>query len=118
MNKGMFVAALLAVFLFISSGLAYGGDYVVTRWRPSGKGCGRRMAGASVTIKYRGSGTRLLSTSCITAVFEDETSCQATGSELDNVRISPGGKGVTRHVCFCGSRARLRDILYTCKEPF
>ncbi len=117
MKKSLFLASSLAVFLLISSGVAYGGEYVVSKWRQSSKGCGR-MAGASVKIRYHGSGTRLLNTSCVTAVFEDETSCQATGTELDNIRISPGGKGVSRHVCFCGSRARIRDILYTCREPF
>ncbi|HBG92072.1 MAG: hypothetical protein A3J81_01880 [Nitrospirae bacterium RIFOXYB2_FULL_43_5] len=112
-----FTACILMLFY---SGTVFGGDYIITKWRPISskhKRAKLQKREATITIKYQGSGSRLINNSCFKAVFEDDSECDGTYGDFKDTRID-SGRRITRRVYFCENKYKIKEITYTCKDSF
>ncbi|MBT9537471.1 MAG: hypothetical protein Q8M34_05885 [Thermodesulfovibrionales bacterium] len=121
MLKRFFLMSCAAVILtFCYSEMAFGGDYVITKWRPISSKYRKaklQKREATITIKYHGSGSRLINNNCFKAVFEDDSTCDGTYGDFKETRINSGQR-ITRRVYFCENKYKIKDITYTCKDSF
>ncbi|GAB4486137.1 MAG: hypothetical protein OHK006_13510 [Thermodesulfovibrionales bacterium] len=116
MGKNAFFCAGIVLLMFgVAARNAGAGDVVITKWNPSSKQChGNR--GANVTVRYLGEGSKLVSNGCFRAVFPDNSYCEGSDGDFDDIRVTDNGKETTRAVCFCRSSYRIREIVYRCQD--
>ena len=102
------------------SGTVFGGDYIITKWRPISskhKRAKLQKREATITIKYQGSGSRLINNSCFKAVFEDDSECDGTYGDFKDTRID-SGRRITRRVYFCENKYKIKEIQASIKKIY
>ena len=121
MLKRFFLMSCAACILtFCYSDTALGGDYIITKWRPISskhKMAKLQKREATITIKYQGSGSRLINNNCFRAVFEDDSTCDGTYGDFKDTRINSEQR-ITRRVYFCENKYKIKEITYECKDSF
>ncbi len=111
---GLLFFFLLSIFY---SEISYAGDYIISRWKPSSSRC-EKAKSAKISIKYVGEGSRLIKNNCFRAIFEDDSTCDGASGDFNDIRIFDNGKNLTRLVCFCKNKYKIKDIIYKCKDNF
>lgn len=120
MLKKYFLLSFTACILMLCySETVFGGDYIITKWRPSSKVkiTKRYKKAATITLKYNGEGSRLINNSCFRATFEDDSTCDGSSGDFNDTRINSSER-ITRKVYFCETKYLIKDITYECKDSF
>ncbi|HBR22746.1 MAG TPA: hypothetical protein DD713_09390 [Nitrospiraceae bacterium] len=118
-HKLLLVFCAISMLTFCYSDTALGGDYIITKWRPSSKVkiTKRYKKAATITLKYNGEGSRLINNSCFRATFEDDSTCDGSSGDFNDTRINSRER-ITRKVYFCETKYLIKDITYACKDSF
>lgn len=119
LKKYLLLAFTACILMLCYSGTVFGGDYIITKWRPSSKVkiTKRYKKAATITLKYNGGGSRLINNSCFQATFEDDSTCDGSSGDFNDTRINSGER-ITRKVYFCETKYLIKEITYTCKDSF
>jgi len=120
LKRFFLVSCAAALLTFCYSEMAFGGDYIITKWRPVSskhKKAKLQKREATISIKYLGSGSRSVNNNCFRAFFEDDSMCDGTYGDFKDTRIN-SGQQITRRVSFCDNKYKIKDITYTCKDSF
>jgi len=120
LKKLFLMSCAVVALIFCYSETVFGGDYIITKWRPishKNKRAKLQKREATITLKYTGGGSRLINNNCFKAVFEDESTCDGTYGDFKDTRIDSGQR-ITRRVYFCENKYKIKEITYTCKDSF
>lgn len=116
-KRGFLCLVLSAVLLYVFCSNAEGGEVIVAKWRSSSKTC-NGFKGALITVRYNGEGSRLISNGCFAATFQDGSTCDGSGGDFDDIRVSGRTSDVSRRVCFCENPYGIRAVEYRCQDSF